>query len=212
MDDRFDKWDKWFGGIYSEVTSLSVNRNIFWEVQDIIKNNPRIHKPSSFYEFLGSIYAVSSLMGIRRQVKIDKKSISFARLLEEICETPKVLSRSRFVSLYRGSTAEEFADRDFDRFAGGSREHVDPGLVKSDLEDLRARARKCEKYADQRVAHFDKRAHQNVLTFAEIDGCIDFLEELTKKYYLLFRGNCLLSILPTYQYDWKEIFQEPWIP
>jgi len=56
IDDIFSKWNKWIDVIRSEITDLSFNRNIFREVQDIIKNNPKIQKPSSFYEFLVNIY------------------------------------------------------------------------------------------------------------------------------------------------------------
>jgi len=41
-------------------------------------------------------------MGIRRQIKINEDSISFAKLLKEICDTPEILSRDRFVALYKG--------------------------------------------------------------------------------------------------------------
>ena len=212
MGDRFVKWNKWLDVIYSEITSLSVNREIFWEVQDIVKNNPKVQKPSSFYDFLGKAYVTLVFMGVRRQVKIDKGSISFARLLKEICETPEVLSRTRFVALYKGSTSEQFANRHFDKFAGKAVSHVDPTLVNLDLGKLKAKAQKCEEYADKRVAHIDKGRMKNIPTFTDIDDCIDFLEELMKKYYLLFRGISLRSILPVWQYDWKAIFREPWLP
>lgn len=213
MDSRFDKWNKWLDVIYKEITSLSFHRHIFWEVQDIIKSNPKIQRPSSFYKFLGSVYAASALMGVRRQVKDkDKNSISFARLLKEICDTPEVFSRNCFVALYKGSTIERLADRDFDKFAGKAGSHVDPELVNLDFKKLKAKARKCEKYADQRIAHIDKRAMKNIPTFTDLDDCIDFLEELMKKYYRLFRAASLASILPTHQYDWKAIFREPWLP
>lgn len=212
MNNRFHKWNKCFDVIYREITSLSVNRNIFWEVQEIINNNPKIQKASSFYEFLGSVYVHSALMGVRRQIKIGKDSISFARLLKEICDTPEVLSRTRFVALYRGSTVQHSADGDFDKFAGKGGSHVDPRLVNADLQALKGKAKKCEKYADRRVAHFDKRAMKNIPVFRDLDDCIDFLEGLVKKYYLLFRGASLLSVLPVWQYDWKAIFRERWLP
>ena len=212
MEDRFDKWDKWLDVVKSEITSLSINRNIFWKVQEIILNNPKIQKPSSFYEFLVSVYATSALMGIRRQIKIDRDSISFARLLKEIYNAPEVLSRKRYVALYEGSTVERFGDRDFDRFAGEAGSHFDPNIAKSDIEKLKAKAQECEKYADRRIAHFDKRAINKLIAVKEIDNCIDFLDELTKKYYSLFRAIALVSILPTCQYDWKAIFREPWLP
>ena len=225
MDDRFNKWNKWIDMIRSEITDLSINRNIFWEVQDIIKNNPKIQKPSSFYEFLVHIYVASALMGIRRQVKIDENSISFARLQKEICHTPEILSRKRFFNLYKGSTVEKFAkrmgstvekfaSRDFDKFAGKIGNHVDPELIKLDFKELKSKAQKCEKYADRRVAHFDKQPMSNIPTFEDLDNCIDVLEKLLKKYYLLFRAGSLASILPVSQnkYDWKAIFKEAWIP
>lgn len=212
MDNRFNKWNKWLNVIYSEIRSLSVNRNIFWEVQHIIENNPKIQKPSSFYEFLGSTYTISALMGVRRQIKINKDSISFARLLKEVCDIPEVLSRTRFIALYKGSTVEQFANRHFDKFAGKTRSYIDPDFVKLDLVKLKEKAQKCEKYADQRVAHFDERAMNNIPIFSDLDDCIDFLEELMKKYYLLFRAASLTSILPVYQYDWKAIFREVWLP
>ena len=194
-----------------EIRSLSVNRNIFWEVQNVIKNNPKIQKPSSFYEFLGSTYVISALMGVRRQIKINKDSISFAKLLKEIFDTPEILSRDRFVALYKGSAVEHLANRHFDKFAGKVGSHVDPDLIRLNLEELNIKARKCEKFADQRIAHFDKRASKNIPTFKDLDDCIDFLEELIKMCYLLFRAISLTSILPVYQYDWKAIFREPWL-
>ncbi len=211
MDNRFNKWNKWLDIIYLEIRSLSVNRNIFWEVQNIIKNNPKIQKPSSFYEFLGSTYVVSALMGVRRQIKINKDSISFAKLLKEICDTPEILSRDRFVALYKGSTVEHLANRHFDKFAGKVGSHVDSDLIRLNLEELKIKVRKCEKFADQRIAHFDKRASKNIPTFKDLDDCINFLEELIKMCYLLFRAVSLTSILPVYQYDWKAIFREPWL-
>lgn len=212
MDNRLNKWNKWLDVIYLEIRSLSVNRNIFWEVQNVIKNNPKIQKPSSFYEFLGSTYVISALMGVRRQIKINKDSIiSFAKLLKEIFDTPEILSRDRFVALYKGSAVEHLANRHFDKFAGKVGSHVDPDLIRLSLEELNIKARKCEKFADQRIAHFDKRASKNIPTFKDLDDCIDFLEELIKMCYLLFRAISLTSILPVYQYDWKAIFREPWL-
>ena len=212
MNKVFVKWIQWLDVIYKEITSLSVNRHIFWEVQEIIKTNKKIQKPSSFYEFLGSAYGSLTVMGIRRQVKIDKQSISFARLLDQIAKTPSVISRQRFVALYGADqTMIEFGERDFKKFVDRTGRHIDPSIVIDDLARLRTKASKCEKFADMRVAHFDKRALKNPPAFKDIDECIDYLEELLKKYTLIFRATCLTSVLPTWQYDWKEIFLYPWI-
>jgi hypothetical protein len=212
MSNRFDKWDRWLDAIHEEVRILLMDKYIFWEVQKMIKNNPSIQKPSAFYEFFGSIYGDSALMGIRRQVKIDKKSISLARLLDEICKTPEILSRNRYIELYDNYTKKsKLPDKHFEKFAGKTRDHVDPHLVKLDLEQLRSKFTECEKYADRRVAHYDRRAPKRIPTFKELNECINFLEKLVKKYLRLFRGKTYIQILPVFQYDWEAIFREPWL-
>lgn len=100
-EERFQKWVKWLDkDIYHEVLVLSDYQFIFWEVQKIIQENPKIQKPSSFYSFVGQWYSTAAVMSIRRQIKNQKDSISLARLLSEIIETPEILSRERFLSLY----------------------------------------------------------------------------------------------------------------
>lgn len=212
MDNRLKKWNKWLGIINSEVTRLSTDRYMFWEVQEIIRNNPKIQNPDAFHQFFAWIYANSSLMGIRRQVKLDKQSISMARLLKEISDEPELLSRKRFVDLYKGSTVEDHADVDFDHFAGKDGDHVDGDLVNGYLKALQAKARKCEKYADRRVAHIDKREPKMVPKFKDIDDCIDILEKILKELLYLFEGSAPVEIRPDFQFDWTAIFREPWLP
>jgi hypothetical protein len=58
------------------------------------------------------------VIGLRRQLKTDHQSISLALLLQELAQTPEVLSREYYVALYKGSVVEDFANRDL-----GSRGH-----------------------------------------------------------------------------------------
>lgn len=211
MNQKFEKWNKWLDIIHSEITNLSIYKNIFWEVQAIIKNNPKIQKPSSFYEFLGSSYIALIIMGIRRQIKIDKDSISFAKLLNEISINPEFITRKHFVDIYKENLDELTANEEFNDFAGGCIDHVDPQLVKKDLEELTCKGNLLEAYADKIIAHHDKKSPKSLPTFDDVNKYIELLEELMKKYYLLFRAKSLMSILPTYQYDWKSIFREKWI-
>ena len=158
------------------------------------------------------------IIGIRRQIKIDNESVSFARLLKEISEAPEVFSRDRYI--VHSKDAEfvkhmpDYPNRDFDRFSGEGegKGYINPDMVRGDLETLQAKAHKCVDYADKRVAHYDKREPKEIPKFVDADECINCLEELTIKYYLLFTAGNLFAVLPTFQYDWKAIFQEPWLP
>jgi hypothetical protein len=93
MDPKLKKWVNWLKVIEAEVISLVEAKDIFWSLQEMINNNIKIKKPSRFYNYMGNTYQAFILMGIRRQVKIDKQSISFARLLSEIERYPEKISR-----------------------------------------------------------------------------------------------------------------------
>ena len=228
MDQRFQKWEKWLETIREEVMDLVRSRHIFWKLGNVVKNNVKIQKPNSFYEFAGKTYFAYALMGIRRQIKPHKDSISFAGLLQEIIEMPYVLSRARFVALYETSARFE-AGHDFAQFARKDAEYIDPNLVQQDLDKLKKLGREVEVFADKQIAHCDKRLEKkfrkfeddasdnkqspiNVPSFGELDVCIDFLAELTEKYWLLFKAESLVDLLamPTVDY-WDEIFRQPWI-
>ena len=212
MDPKLAKWIRWLKIIHDEIQHLVLAKDAFWEVQEIIKSNKRIQKPSYFYQYLGNTYVSHSVIGMRRQLKVDRQSISLARLLTEMAETPEVISRKYYRGLYSGSVVERFAYRDFDKFSEPGAPHISKKMVLEDLRRLRAAGRKLEEYADRRVAHRDKREVKSPPLFRDGDAFIDLLDKLYVKYHLLFHASSMESLMPTYQYDWKEIFREPWIP
>jgi len=210
MDLRVKKWIKCLGIIEVEVQQLLIARDIFWTVQDLIKRNKRIQKPSSFYRYLGDTYVSHVLMGIRRQIKIDGQSISLARLLSEIASDPQRISRSYYKTLYKNSVVEDHADRDFNKFCGDDPSCISAQMVKQDLRHLEEVTKKCENFADRRIAHRDKRKPNVLPKFIEVDECIEVLDKLCVKYHLIFHAAWKKSLMPTYQYDWLQIFNEPW--
>jgi hypothetical protein len=199
MDTKLAKWLRWLEKVIQpEVQQLVAYKDIFWSVQGLIQKNKNIQKPSRFYTFLGDTYASYSLIGIRRQVKVDKQSISFCCLLEELAEHPEILSREYFTGLYQGSALEQFgqADKDFDKFCGTTPKHISRKMVVQDIDTLKSQANKCEDFSDKRIAHRDKRDPKSPLTFGEIDNCIDFIDKLYCKYHLIFTAECADSLKP----------------
>ena len=156
---KLNKWLKWMETIQSEIQKLLRDTNMFWEVQDIIRENPRIQKPSAFYSYLGRTYLSHALSGLRRQIKPQKDSISFVGLLEDVAKNPEELSRSYYRSLCAYPDGPEISQiemagredleevgitgnsqlkdliqmDDFARYADASGEHVCPQMVKDDM-------------------------------------------------------------------------------
>lgn len=212
MDQRLKKWEKWLETIRYEVMDLVRSKHIFWKLGDVVKNNPKIQKPNSFYKFVGETYFAYAAMGIRRQIKPHKDSISFTGLLQEIVKTPYILSRERFVTLYERDSQYE-ANHDFGQFAREDAEHINPDVVQQDLDQLKTLGDEVITLTDKQIAHYDKQPVKKVPSFGELDDCIDFLAELTEKYWLLFKAEALVDLLVMPIVDhWEEIFRQPWIP
>jgi hypothetical protein len=208
---KLEKWMKWLKVIHDEVQDLVVTQRTHREVGEIVAFNPALPHTSEFYEHLGKTYTSHVVIGMRRQVKISDDQISMAGLFAEMIESPECFTRSYFVGLYKGSVVEQFADRDFDKYAAVGAPHIDPMRVETDLQRLRNATADCEKFADRRVAHRDRRALQTIPTYAELDLAISCLDQLYVKYHLLFHAANMDSLLPTRQYDWTDVFRVPWI-
>lgn len=212
MDPKLKKWLQWMEVIKDEIQDLVVAKHTFHEVQDMIKANKRLHQPSSFYDYFSRTYVSHAVIGLRRQLKCGDESISIARLFQEMIATPEAFSRSYYIAKYKESVVENLANNDFNKFASPNSTHIDPQLVARDLERLKAASKRCEDFADKRVAHRDKREPKQLPTYNEVDACIDLLDELYVKYFLLFHASSMETLLPTWQYDWKVIFRVPWLP
>ncbi|MGI9558957.1 MAG: hypothetical protein ACR2NQ_04765 [Thermodesulfobacteriota bacterium] len=210
MDQKLKKWIQWLETIHGEIRELRMAQEIFSSVQELVKKNKNIQKPSSFYAYLQNTYVSYVLMGIRRQVKNDQSSISFVRLLTEMSKEPSVLHRTYFRQLYEGHTADS-ENEDFDRFCDQpGAPHISSSLVEEDMRKLEKTSRSCEKFADKRIAHLDQQKPTSLVTMEDVDDVISILDRLYVKYHLLFHAVSIETVKPTYQYDWMEIFDHPW--
>jgi hypothetical protein len=212
IDPRLEKWLRWLGVVKLQVQDLVMTKHTFHEVQRMIQQNVALQTSNSFYKHLTITYVSHVVMGLRRQIKCDPQSISFAQLLEELVATPQVLSRAYYRKLYAVTVVEDLADQEFDRFAQPGALHIDATLVANDLADLRNATAKCEEFADKRLAHYDKRDPKQLPTYNDVDAAIDLLDRLCCRYLLMFEAKALETLLPTWQYDWKGIFRIPWLP
>jgi hypothetical protein len=237
-DKIFEKWTGWIDTIHKDVTDLVIGRHIFWEVQAIIKGNPKIRKPSSFYGWLGMTFTAWGSMVVRRQ--LDNDSPSLKKLLSEMVIKPEVLSRERYVTAYATTLmgpsertvrdtsadshmqggayalgraeAEQIANRSFDVLAGLGGPHVPGSRIERDISQLREVGERVKVFADKRIAHLVDLQPTSVPTFDDLDGCVKLLEKFVLKYELILKRSAPESLLPTWQYNWKAIFYEPWIP
>lgn len=200
--------------IYVEIRGLRVNQHIFWEVQRMIRENPNLKKPSSFYGWMGNMYAAAMPAAVRRLIDLRKDSVSFIRLLEEVKNSPSCFSREaykkRAISI-NCNLPLDYVNGDYDKLVGKGSAEPDPTKIANHIRELKGRTETLKRFVDEHVAHLAKEPEKTLPTFQDLDDAIDLLEKLVLHYMHLFRGVVMPSgVLPTWQYDWKEIFRYPW--
>ena len=105
---------------------------------------------------------------------------------------------------------EDLADKEFDKYSEKGT-HISTVMVQKDFTELKSVSAKVEEFVDKRIAHRDKRKPKVLPKFHEVDTCIVTLDKLYVKYHLIFHAASMDTLMPTYQYDWKEVFYEPWL-
>lgn len=209
-DELYETWDKWFDELGAQVTQLFKQRQIYYEVREIVQNNPRAHEPGDFFYWLSVWYSSSMAVAVRKQSDQSPNSISFRRLLADIKDHPEVISRTRFKQLFVYGR-EGLADLDFDRYVGAGREFIDTAVVEKEIGELEAKTDKIRRYVNKRVAHHDKKEFDDVPKYSDLDEAIDFIGTLYKRYFFIFRCASPGELLPDRGYDWKKVFRHPWL-
>ena len=216
MDQQFEKWNKWLKDyIYQEIVELVSFRYIFRKIAKMANDNGAFQQLGSFHWFIKYTYFDYAAMACRRQLKSNKESISFVRLLEDIIKFPEVMSRERFVNQYPKDMQAHASQVFSQRFSGACKDHIDPAVIQQDLCELKShggKIGKVEDFADKRIAHSDRR-NSDSPTFDELDACIDCFAKFTRNYHFLFHGvgeddDLLVPGIDEY---WDETFSKPLI-
>lgn len=199
----------------SELTHLLGKREIFWELQEVAKENPRILEHGAFFDWMCKNYIAAATIGIRTFADQTRNVRSLWRMLYEILEHPGVLSRSAHKALYRGvPTFRDFplADLSFDHLAGKDKRAVSQHDIRGDIRALEDTSERVRKFANKRIAHrTSQREMRRLPNFYELDAAMDAIDKLFCKYNKILTASGMDSAFATRQYNWMEVLYEPWI-
>src|SRR5712671_5668152 len=95
------RWKEWLWRMRGDLTDLLGKREIFWELQEIAKENPKVLSPGSFFDWMCRNYIVAITVGVRSFMDQSRDSHSLWRLLYEILENPGVIDRASHVRMSR---------------------------------------------------------------------------------------------------------------
>lgn len=208
-DPKYQKWLKSLGKIRSEISELVLSRHVFQRIYEIVTINQEINKGNLFYDWLSKNYGQSSLMGIRRLIDKDKKTLSLYVLLQDCLENNNKLSRKLHISLY-SDEMKGLGENQFDDLAGKNNNSFPKSEIEKDIYKLDNIRELLKSHINKKIAHLDKKEHGKIPTLLEIYNSVDTLVEIAHKYSLIITAVDH-KFMPVIQNDWESIFKTPWI-
>jgi hypothetical protein len=209
------RWRSWLPGMNSDLAHLLGRREIFWELQEVAKENRRILEHGAFFDWMCTNYVAAAVIGIRSFTDQSNNVHSLWRMLYEILANPGVINRRAHCALYRGSPVLrelDMANRTFGNVVGKGIDILSLADIRRDMNTLEDSSERVRKFANKRVAHRTPQGQLRRLPkFNELDAAMDTIDRLFCKYNLLLTASGMSSAFATRQYNWMEVLYEPWI-
>lgn len=223
--ERVREWRASMKEILGDLHTVQLGRSVVERLAEIIRANPALQQPNTFFELLLRWYAISTLVTVERDVQVGRKVISLLRLLEEIARNPGELTRTKFRRLHTGSgepsTADSRADIGgfmdakmiedfFDQYGPG--EDLDVAGILADVAVLKSAAEPIVVLRNTAYAHRSARGPAlSSITLGELHAFVDVIAELVQKYHGLLFFSSVLSTTPIDLTDFANIFRFAWI-
>jgi hypothetical protein len=189
--DLFERWGRWMAIIQQEVWRMHVNRSVWVRFAEVVTANEELRQRSTtFASWATENYIAAQVMAIRRQVDRDSRTVSIIRLLDDIASNPGVITRERFVTVNAGGDTE-LAAHMWGPLADPTGEYLNAEVVQDDVQQLKNTAQTVQDFGNQRVAHRDQREWTEVVTFRDLDECVDGIGRLSEQYGGLLLGTVI---------------------
>ncbi len=208
---KIEQWRREMERITNDVTDTIESQFIFKRLAEIVAANPKINTNNLFLDHLTANFGASMILGIARQVDERTEVVSLLKLLKDIRDNSKAVTRDWFAAQYEPKLPRQIGERDFAQHFGSGSE-LDAAMVEKDIKDLESATAKIEKFRHTRIAH--KNADDRLvidLNFAEVEAALNVVEKLVIRYQLLLNQSGYTELMPTITYNWESVFRTPWI-
>lgn len=211
-DYQWDSWRASYGRIYKESLFLYRNRAVFREVISMYEHNAQLQSDGAFFwEWLVTTYGHYIVLGVGRELDRGPTAINLFQLMRKMAERPRIVSRARFMLHMKDS--EDFVRKLNDQWFTenfGPGEYADPKLIQEDKAWLEKQCSHVVRYRHNMVAHRSPLTLN--ITVKQVHNAMDAIEEIIKKYHILFEGAGLVTVEPSIIHNWQRAFTYPWIP
>jgi hypothetical protein len=209
-----EAWLDQLGRIRDEVILLHHHRQIWSEMNATLAVG--CPDEGTFLDHYDRLYADRQVVAVRRLIDRDKDTDSLAQLVNKLASRPDLLSRDRWVDLFRDGGAHWMteAHRQFDRTADPSNpDRVDPQVMAMFAASLRDNLTMVKAYVDKDIAHMERSSTPTpLITWDQLDEAIDLLGEVVTKVGVMLTANWLTFTAGVIQTDWRRPFRSALFP
>lgn len=223
------RWRVDFDTIYWDVVDLLEQRELYREVRAILEADAQrfAKMDGSIFVWLAKMHGYSAVIAVRKQLDADPRSVSLRGLLMGIAPVAEVLTRTAFVAragrrrrsederaLLQRREIRRWHEEKFDELTAPGAHALTEAMVQRDLDRLDAAGRRVKRFANSELAHRTRPKKKGVkvqATWQELNGAIDTIEALAKKYNAILGFPRPPQMLATRIYDWRAPLRVPWL-
>ena len=206
------KWRRWIETIDQEIfDSIRENKLVFDSYYALVESNKAISTPWNFHEWVLHNHGRSLMLQVRKLVDSDSQSYSLRKLLGEIANNPKSITKRSFIATYP-KHHHDIAAVNWARYAGGDNvKHLPKSVPLQDIDLLKKLSNRIRVLVNKDVAHMDRSRRRRTTNFDELYKLLRKLVSLAAKYGDLL-GKPVADDLDNFSiaYDWMAIFDVPW--
>jgi hypothetical protein len=218
-EDVWARWNERMNRVRNELHYVYGTRRRFNDITGVFQRNEKLKAiGDDVYQWMFRMWARDVAIAIRRELDNDTNTVCLGRLLDEMAQRPKVITRARYL---RDIPADDFRYRmlwdTFDSYGvipqsttAPLTDYLDPAGIAANRTHLLKVAKPVLAYANQLVAHRSETEHVPV-TLGDVNRTLEAIEDIFTKYYAIVVGPSVVSLEPSIIHDWLAPFAMPWI-
>jgi hypothetical protein len=218
-EDVWTRWTERMTRVRNELHYVYGTRKRFNDITGLFEKNDKLKSiGGDVYDWMFRMWARDIVIAIRRELDNDTNTVCLGRLLDEMAQRPKVITRARYL---QGIEESDFRYRilwtTFDSFSvlrqsdtAPLTDYLDPAGISADRRRLVQMAKPVLVYANQLVAHRSETEHVPV-TLGDVNRTVEVIEEVFLKYYAIIVGPSLIGLEPSIVGHWMKPFEIPWL-
>ncbi len=210
--ETFQRWFDWIEAIRIDLEGMVNYQQICKYFEEVVNANLghiKTNEGRFFCDFVRKCYAITAATCVRRHRETGKDTFSLTALLDQIKKSANQFTYEFYLQQYPLNPNEppwqEFTFANFSK----DKKVVSEEIIQQDMQEIEKIATKVKNFVDIFIAHLDPRGSEEKITYADLYDSLDLFNKLACKYLALIASAGYVTLRPTIQTNWQQIFTVP---